>query len=108
MSDTNPSVNLTYGSPVNQLFPTLTDAQIARFAARGRLRPVQQGEILYDGGQQSEHFFVVTAGQLEITRSSGNQDELIAIHDPGQFTGEVNMLTGRLASSAFGPASPAR
>jgi len=40
-------------------------------------------------------FFVVTAGQIEIVRPSGMVDTLITVHGPGEFTGEVNMLSGR-------------
>ena len=42
-------------------------------------------------------FFVVTAGRVEIVRPSGAAETLVAVHGPGQFTGEVNMLSGRRA-----------
>jgi thioredoxin reductase (NADPH) len=41
--------------------------------------------------------FVVTAGQIEILRSSGEAETLVAVHAPGQFTGEVNMISARPA-----------
>ena len=40
-------------------------------------------------------FFVVTAGRIEVVRPSGNSETLVVVHEPGQFTGEVNMLSGR-------------
>jgi thioredoxin reductase (NADPH) len=42
-------------------------------------------------------FFVVTRGQVEIVRPSGTTETVVAVHGPGQFTGEVNMLSGRRA-----------
>ena len=42
-------------------------------------------------------FFVVTAGRVEVVRPSGSTETLVAVHGPGQFTGEVNMLSGRPA-----------
>ena len=42
-------------------------------------------------------FFVVTAGGVEIVRPSSANETLVALYGPGQFTGEVNMLSGRRA-----------
>ncbi|MEO8078493.1 MAG: FAD-dependent oxidoreductase, partial [Acidobacteriota bacterium] len=40
-------------------------------------------------------FFAVTAGQIEIVRPGRTTDTLVTVHKPGEFTGEVNMLSGR-------------
>ena len=40
-------------------------------------------------------FFVVTAGRVEAIRPFGSTETLVAVHGPGQFNGEVNMLSGR-------------
>jgi thioredoxin reductase (NADPH) len=85
----------TRPSLLERMFPTLTPAQIARIAAHGHVRQVQPGEILIEAGEQVVPFFVITAGQVEIVRSSGTTEALVAVHGPGQFTGEVNMLSGR-------------
>jgi thioredoxin reductase (NADPH) len=77
------------------MFPKFTPAQIARLAAHGRQRPVQRGEVLFEAGDAIVPFFVVTAGQVEVVRPSGTGEDLVALHGPGQFTGEVNMLSGR-------------
>jgi thioredoxin reductase (NADPH) len=84
-------------SPRDQAFPTLTPAQIARIAPHGRVRAVEAGEVLSEQGQHLVPFFVITAGQIEIVRPSGTVETLVAIHGPGHFTGEVNMLSGRRA-----------
>jgi thioredoxin reductase (NADPH) len=78
-----------------QMFPTLTPAQIARIAAHGSVRPIRSGEVLVEAGQQSVPFYVVTAGQIEIVQPSGTVETPVALHQPGQFTGEVNMLSAR-------------
>ena len=82
-------------SRAEQIFPTLTAAQIARIAAHGRVRAVQAGEVLIEAGDSKPPFFVVTAGQIEIVRPTGATEDLVTVHHPGMFTGEVNMLTGR-------------
>ena len=88
-------VPLTLAARVDQVFPTLTPAQIARVAAHGQVRHVQPGEVLIEAGDQVVPFFVVTAGQVDIVQPYGTTETLIAVHQPGQFTGEVNMLSGR-------------
>jgi thioredoxin reductase (NADPH) len=95
ITDTTTPALLTQGSPVEQIFPTLTAAQVTRISAHGHLRQVQSGEVLVEAGEQSARFFVVTAGQVDIVRQSDTSEELVATFKPGQFTGEVNMLSGR-------------
>lgn len=92
---TEPALPSLLNSPAGQTFPTLTPAQIARIAAHGSVRRVQRGEVLVEAGEQPVPFFVVTAGRLEIVRNPGPAETLVAVHAPGQFTGEVNMLSGR-------------
>jgi thioredoxin reductase (NADPH) len=88
---------LTPGSPVERVFPTLKPAQIARIAAHGQVRQIRRGEVLVEAGDQVVPFFVVTEGEVEIVRPSGTTETLVAVHRPGQFTGEVNMISGRRA-----------
>ena len=80
-----------------QTFPILTAAQIARTAAHGRVRAIQRGEVLVEQGDSVVRFFVVAAGELEIVRPSGTTATLITTLGPGQFTGEVNTISGRRA-----------
>ena len=95
MTDPYLPVPLTLAARVDQVFPTLTPAQIARVAAHGQVRHVQPGEVLIEAGDQVVPFFVVTAGQVDIVQPYGTTETLVAVHRPGQFTGEVNMLSGR-------------
>ena len=38
---------------------------------------------------------MVVSGDLEVVRLSDTVETLVTIHGPGEFTGEVNMLSGR-------------
>ncbi|MGB6532402.1 MAG: cyclic nucleotide-binding domain-containing protein, partial [Candidatus Nitrosopolaris sp.] len=51
--------------------------------------------MLVEQGDSIVPFFVVVSGELEIVRPSCAGETLVTIHGPGQFTGEVNMLSGR-------------
>jgi thioredoxin reductase (NADPH) len=94
MSNTRKGLPLT-SSRLEKIFPTLTPAQIRRVAAHGHIRTVERGEVLVEQGDTSVPFFVVITGQLEIVRPYGSYETLVTVHDSGQFTGEVNTLSGR-------------
>ena len=82
-------------SPAELTFPTLTPALIERIAAHGRVRQVRAGEVLIEAGDAVVPFLVVQSGRIEIVRVTGSTETLVAVHGPGQFTGEANMLSGR-------------
>jgi thioredoxin reductase (NADPH) len=96
MSDTRRGLPLV-SSRIEQIFPTLTPAQIRRIVPHGHMRAMQHGEVLIEQGDRNVPFFVVVSGEVEIVRPSGGVETLITIHGAGQFTGEVNMLSGRPA-----------
>jgi thioredoxin reductase (NADPH) len=98
MPDKTPPVPLSAQSArFDLMFPTLTPRQIARIATYGHARRIQPGDVLVEQGDRAVPFFVVTAGEVEIIRPSGTGETLVAVHGPGQFTGEVNLLSGRRA-----------
>lgn len=74
-----------------RMFPILKAEQVARVAARGKTRNVPRGTVVVTPGDPTSPFYVVTAGSLEVT---GERFTTIVL-SAGQFTGEVNMLTGR-------------
>src|SRR6476661_7094556 len=80
------------------VFPVLTAGQMVRMAAHGRLRPVAAGDLLAQPGQLSVSFFLMRSGLLDIIRPDGpSREAIVATISPGQFTGEVNMISGRRA-----------
>lgn len=81
-------------SRAEQMFPTLTPAPLARIAARGRVRAIQQGEVLVEAGQPVMPSFVVLRGTLEIVQPAGDSETPIVTLGPGQFTGEINLISG--------------
>jgi thioredoxin reductase (NADPH) len=77
------------------MFPELTEAQLRRISSIGERRNVRAGEILYEAGEQNTKFFVVLEGVIQVVRPVGQREELVVLHGPGQFTGEINMLSSR-------------
>ena len=78
-----------------QMFPRLTQSQIERIARYGTRRRVRKGEILIEQGEQGLPFYVIIDGTIEIVRPHDGGEDLITLHDPGEFTGETNLLAGR-------------
>jgi thioredoxin reductase (NADPH) len=96
VSDTRKGLPLNR-SRVEQIFPTLTPAQVRRIAPHGHMRTMKRGEVLVEQGDRNVPFFVVVSGEVEIVHPSGAVETFITIHGPGQFSGEVNNLSGRRA-----------
>ncbi len=83
------------GPNVDQTFPTLTAAQIERVAAHGRVRGVESGEVLQTLGKVAPKFFVVISATIEVVQPAGSREATVVAIKPGEFTGEVSMLSGR-------------
>ena len=83
------------GTTPSEMFPVLTSAQQARVLAHGQRRSVEQGEILLELNQQVTKVFVVVSGQLHVLQVANNQERVVAICNPGMFSGELTVLTGR-------------
>ena len=84
-----------YSDRRHQMFPRLTSTQIDRISSIGQRRRVRAGETLFEVGQQHTSFFLVLEGAVEIVRPVAGHEERITIHGPGEFTGEINMLSAR-------------
>jgi thioredoxin reductase (NADPH) len=96
MPDTTTPLPLSR-SRAEQIFPVLTAAQISRIAAIGRMRAIQSGEVLVEQGDGAIPIFVVVSGELEAVLPTSTTETLITVFRAGQFTGEVNTLSGRRA-----------
>ena len=78
-----------------QTFPVLTEAQINRVRSSSKPRQAKKGEILFEPGDTSVPFFVLLSGGMEIVQPDLAGEHLIATHGPGEFTGEMTMISGR-------------
>jgi len=80
-----------------QAFPVLTAAQISRVRSGSQTRHVRKGEILFEPDDTKVPFFVLLSGRMEIVQPDFAGERLIATHGPGEFTGEMTMISGRRA-----------
>ena len=83
-----------------QMFPKLTPAQLARFAARCTRRETSAGEILMNVGERPTGLFIVAAGSLEALAPTSDVHtatcgyDLLNLLTVGDFTGEMGTLRG--------------
>jgi len=78
-----------------QTFPVLTGSQIDRIRLSSKVRTVETGELLFKPNDTNVPFFTVLSGRMEIVQQSINGERPIAQHGPGQFTGELSMISGQ-------------
>lgn len=81
--------------PNTQAFPTLTPAQIDRIRPLGRVRSVHSGEVLFEPGRDTTPFYVLLSGELSILQGSLDGERIIVKHGPGEFSGEISMISGQ-------------
>jgi thioredoxin reductase (NADPH) len=77
-----------------QVFPVLTEAQINRIRPFASVRQVNDGDVLFRADDSDVPFVVLLSGSMEIVQPDMNGERLVANHSPGEFTGEMTMITG--------------
>ena len=80
--------------PGEVLAPTLDPATLAELGTFGPERTLAAGEVLYRAGEERWDFFVVLDGELEVNQDDASHQRVIA-YGPGQFVGELGLLTGQ-------------
>jgi|SRR5471032_2239458 len=88
---------LAGGSRHHQIFPTLSEQQVALLERYGERRTLKVGDVLFSQGDRHIPMFAVVSGTIEATRDSMGGKHPIGVHGPGSFTGEVGTLDGRAA-----------
>jgi CRP-like cAMP-binding protein len=57
------------------------------------------GEILFREGEQGSEMFVVRSGSVRVFVTAENQEKTLALLGPGEFIGEMSVLTGQPRSA---------
>jgi thioredoxin reductase (NADPH) len=76
-------------------FPKLSEAQIRALSAFGQTLKIKNGETVWAAGQPNICVFVVVSGTMTIYDSRTHT--AIASHGPGNFSGDIDVITGRPA-----------
>ena len=89
-----------------EAFPVLTPAQIARIRPYATFRSVRVGEVLFEPGKLGMSCFVVISGKLDIAMVGLSGEQVFVTYGPGQFSGEVVLISGDRALSRGRVAEP--
>jgi thioredoxin reductase (NADPH) len=85
-------------SRTHQMFPRLSDAEIARMRRFGTIRRYEGGAQLFRAGEPGPGMFVVLAGRVTISQRDGlGHVSPMLRQGPGQFMAEVGQLSGSQA-----------
>ena len=74
------------------LFPRLHASLIDRFRTGGTEMAFATGDVLIEEGELNYDVFVVLEGSVRILRTIGGRRELLAVHGPQEFTGDLAVL----------------
>ncbi len=75
-------------------FPKLTDSELAALRPMATVCEFADGQFIMRAGESDIDLLVVEAGGIEVLNPS-NDDESIVLHGPGDFAGDIDMLTRR-------------
>src|SRR5262245_49344885 len=78
----------------------LDEREIALLRPFGAVRPTRVGDALFDVGDAPYPLVVVLAGRTEIVDRSDGGEFVIKSSGPGEFDGELGLLTGQPAFAA--------
>jgi thioredoxin reductase (NADPH) len=82
-------------SRFDPMFPKLDGAQLARLAPLGHRRRAAAGEVLSERGAAKRNVYVLLSGRIEIVSPARDGDTRVTVQEPGEFTGELDILSGR-------------
>src|ERR1700710_341945 len=90
------------------LFPTLAGEALELIRAEGMEVEIAPGTVLFAEGGADHDFFAVLEGVARATKQVRGEEQLLAVHGPGHFTGEISMLTGGPAIATCRASGPCR
>jgi thioredoxin reductase (NADPH) len=83
-----------------QAFPRLSEEQIGLLRRYGEVRRTRAGDVLFEVGDRGYSMVVVLSGCTEIVDRSEGIDRHINTGRPGDFHGELGLLTGQTVFAA--------
>ena len=92
MTDAGRQLIATRGA---QMFPRLTDEELARLTRFGEPRSYRGGETIAHVGQTGLGLFLILKGKVEVSQNDRGEHTPIVTHEHGNFMGELAQLSGR-------------
>jgi signal transduction histidine kinase len=81
------------------LSPKLSEEALAHLKPHGESIILSPGQVIFQEGDPTYHFYVVLAGELKITKQVGGVEKLLGMLAPGEFTGDIGLIVGKPAAA---------
>ncbi|HZN67287.1 MAG TPA: FAD-dependent oxidoreductase [Tepidisphaeraceae bacterium] len=78
----------------NEAFPKLDEEEVEAIRAVATVETFADGESVFHAGRADVDLFIVKSGYIDIRNPTDN-DRLITSHAPGEFAGDIDLLTRR-------------
>src|SRR5262249_45109839 len=75
-------------------FPRLAPDDLLLLRSFGDACSYEDGQVIFRAGDQAMNLFVIESGAMEILNPA-QDNRSVVIHGPGQFSGDIDLLTGR-------------
>lgn len=79
----------------SRLFGALDEAGRKRLLSRASKRRCEAGEVVFKEGDRGTDFFVIVRGSVQVSGDDLGNQVTLATLAPGQFFGEVAVLSGQ-------------
>ncbi|MDP9365535.1 MAG: FAD-dependent oxidoreductase [Chloroflexota bacterium] len=89
-------------------FPVLSERQVGLLRPFGTVRTTSAGDVLFELGDEGYDLVVVLEGRTEIVERSDGTDRVLKTSGPGEFHGELGLLTGQTVFAACVVRDPGR
>ena len=74
------------------LFAELSDEDLEEIESHSEILTLRAGEQLFAEGDRGDHAYVITDGEIEITKRANDHDVRLAIRTAGEVVGEMALL----------------
>ncbi len=92
----------------NELFPQLDKVQLETLCPYGEQVRFEIGEKVFEEGLPADAFYVLLEGEIRVVKHIGDGEQVLAVHEEGEFTGEVSLLSNGLNIASGTATKPSR
>lgn len=75
-----------------ELFAELADHDLERICSQAGVVSLQAGEVLFREGEAGDRAFVVSSGEVDVLKTAGRREVLLAVRGAGEVIGEMALL----------------
>ncbi len=80
------------------LFASLTDAEFNSLEHIFLVKRYNKNQVIFQEEETGNYMYIVVSGKVKVSKSNASgRESILAIHQPGDFFGEMSLLDGKTA-----------